>query len=142
MTKTHFMTSLGLELSNDDRSVPVKQYIRAVRKGIPGSVVQRFVERFDNREVVARVLSTSPGNLSRQYKVERLSKARSEELLDTMRLYEKAASIFDSSELVKEWMQSQIPALSGASPESLMDTFEGRRWIGQTLDAIERGEFT
>ena len=142
MTKTHFMASLGLDLPDDDQSVPVKQYIRTVRNGIPGSVVQRFVERFDNREVVARVLSTSPGNLSRQYKVERLSKARSEELLDTMRLYEKAASVFDNPELVQKWMQSQIPALSGASPESLMDTFEGRRWIGQALDAIESGEFT
>lgn len=122
--------------------IPVKQYIRLVRNGIPGTVAQRFVERFDNREVVARVLGSSPGNLSRQYKVGRLSKARSEELLDTMRLYEKAARIFDRPQLVQEWMQSQIPALSGASPESLMDTFEGRRWIVRALDAIESGEFT
>ncbi len=134
-----FFASLGLRA--DDLSCQGK-YIRTVRKGISGEVVKRAVKVFDNRELIVRILGTTSSNLSRYYRVKKMSRVDSEEMLDTIRLYSQAVRVFGNMDKTKEWMKTLIPALAGEAPEALLDTFEGRNWVSQVLRKIEYGEFT
>jgi putative toxin-antitoxin system antitoxin component (TIGR02293 family) len=117
------------------------EYIRSVREGLSGLVVKNTVKLLENRELVVRILGTTSSNLNRYYRVKNMSRTDSEEMLDTIRLYDKAARVFGSMEQAKEWIKSPIPALSGEKPEDLFDTFEGRKWVAQVLGKIEYGEF-
>ena len=137
-TQNALIASLGLravELTNQG------EYIRTIREGIPGSVVKRAVKIFDNRELIVRILGTTSSNLSRYYRVKRMSRGDSEEMLDTIRLYNQAVHVFGDMEKTKEWIKTSVPALAGEKPEALLDTFEGRKWVSQVLRKIEYGEF-
>ena len=131
--------SLGVEsevLSNN------AAFIRAVRTGVPGNVVKSVIKTFNNRELIARVLNISTANLSRIYRVKHMDRTVSEEVLDMIRLYGQAIDVFGSKEIAIEWIKSPVPALSGDIPESLLDTFTGRKWVSDVLRKIEYGEFS
>lgn len=117
------------------------EYIRAVREGISGDVVKRTVKAFDNRELIVRILGTTSSNLNRYYRRKKMSRGDSEEMLDTIRLYDQAMHVFGDMEKTKEWIKTATPALAGETPEALLDTFEGRKWVSQVLRKIEYGEF-
>ncbi len=117
------------------------QFIRLVREGVSGEVVKRAVQTFDNRELFVRILGTTSGNLSRYYRLKKMNRENSEEMLDTIRLYSQAAQVFGGLEKAIEWIKTPVPALSGDKPENLFDTFEGRHWVSQVLRKIEYGEF-
>ena len=137
--QNEILQQLGLRNESlDDRT----EYIRSVREGISGDVVRRTIKLFDNRDLVVKILRTTSGNLSRYYRKKNMNLVDSEEILDTIRLYRKASHIFGGVEKAKEWVKSPIPALAGERPEDLLDTFEGRRWVSQTLSKIEFGEFS
>ncbi len=130
--------SLGLPV---DVLTNQAEYIHFVRAGISGEVVRRAVKVFENRELFVRLLGTTSSNLSRYYRVKKMSRIDSEEMLDTIRLYGQALRVFGEMEKAKEWIQTPLPVFSGARPESLFDTFEGRNWVSQALRKIEYGEF-
>ena len=130
--------SLGLPVGVLTNQV---EYIHFVRDGIPGEVVRRAVKVFENRELFVRLLGTTSSNLSRYYRVKKMSRIDSEEMLDTIRLYGQALRVFGEMEKAKEWIQTPLPVFSGARPESLFDTFEGRNWVSQALRKIEYAEF-
>jgi len=133
------LADLGIDAAALDNPA---EYIRSVREGISGNVVKRTVKVFDNRDIVVRILDTTSSNLNRYYRRKKMSRGDSEEILDTIRLYRQASCVFGGIDKAKEWMKSSIPALAGDKPENLLDTFEGRGWVGQTLRKIEYGEFT
>ena len=137
-TEYELIPSLGLrgdELNNQC------EYIRTVREGISGDVVKKAVKVLDNRDLIVRILGTTSSNLSRYYRVKRMSRGDSEEMLDTIRLYNQAIHIFGDMEKAIAWIKTSIPALSGETPEAMLDTFEGRKWVAQLLRKIEYGEF-
>ncbi|MBF0266682.1 MAG: DUF2384 domain-containing protein [Gammaproteobacteria bacterium] len=117
-------------------------YIQFVRNGIPGNVVKRAVNIFGNRDLFVRILGTTSSNLSRYYRVKKMNRVDSEEMLDTIRLYEQAIRVFGDMDKVKEWINTPLPVFSGEAPEALFDTFEGRNWVSQILRKIEYGEFS
>jgi len=139
ITQNGLITSLGLRV---DEIANQGEYIRTIREGISGDVVKQVVKVFDNRELVVRILGTTPGNLSRYYRVKKMNRSDSEEMLDTIRLYSQALQVFGDMSKTKEWIKTSVPALAGEKPEALLDTFEGRKWVSQVLRKIERGEFT
>ncbi len=136
--KSGFLISLGIP---GDSLANQIQFIQLVREGVPGEVVKRAVQAFDARELFVRILGTTSSNLSRFYRVKKMSRENSEEMLDTIRLYGQAEEGFGDLEKAIEWIKSPLPALSGEKPEALFDTFEGRRWVSQVLRKIEYGEF-
>jgi len=138
MVQNRLFTSLGLSAESLTNQA---QYIRLVRKGMPGEVVKRAVQILGNRELFGRILGTTSGNLSRYYRLKKMTRENSEEMLDTIRLYGQAAQVFGDLEKAKEWIKTPIPALSGDTPEALFDTFEGRHWVSQVLRKIKYGEF-
>ena len=118
------------------------EYIQAVRKGISGTIVKQAIQLLGERDLFVRLLSTNSANLSRFYHQKVLSKIASEGILDTLRVFQDAISVFEDADIAKEWLHTRIPALAGEYPIELCDTFEGRKLVRETLRAIEYGEFT
>ena len=118
------------------------EYIHTIRQGIPGTIVKQAVQISGERDLFIRILNTNSANLSRFYHQKVLNKITSEGILDTLRLFQEAITIFEDADIVKEWLHTRIPALAGEYPIDLCDTFEGRKLVRETLRAIEYGEFT
>ncbi len=137
-TQNEILASLGL---NVDKLANPGKYIRTIREGISGDVVKRAVKIFDNRELIVRILGTTSSNLSRYYRVKKMNRGDSEEILDTIRFYNQAMNVFGNLEKTRTWIKTSTPALAGEKPEALLDTFEGRKWVSQVLRKIEYGEF-
>lgn len=117
-------------------------FIREVRKGLPGADLKKIITTTGLRDVFIVILKVSSSNLSKQYSRKRLGKEASEDVLDTVRVLNKASSVWESKELAKEWLSSEVPALSNQTPLSLFDTSEGRHWVSQVLSHIEYGEYS
>ncbi len=132
------LVSLGIDENQLDDPAA---YINAVRSGLPGELVKRAVKILDNRELFVRILGTTSSNLSRFYRLKKMNPSASEEMLDTIRLFKQAVELFGDLESAKEWLNTPVPALKGEKPVSLLDTYEGRRWVSQVLKKIEFGEF-
>ena len=117
-------------------------FIQAVRRGIPGLVVKQAIAELGERELFIRLLNTTSANLSRVYRKKALTRIDSEEVLDTLRMYQEAVTVFEDQHVVQAWLHTSIPALAGECPVDLCDTFEGRALIRDSLRAIEYGEFS
>lgn len=51
-------------------------------------------------------------------------------------------NIYDSVNLAKEWINSQIPALGGQVPVNILHTADGRKIVHQVLRKLELGDFS
>ena len=116
-------------------------FIEATRKGLPGNIVKQAVDALGHRELFVRLLETTTGNLNRFYRRKSLNAYHSEGILDTLRVFSRANSVFGDPEIAGEWLDTAIPALGGRTPISLCDTFEGRNLVKVALRKIEFGEF-
>ena len=117
-------------------------FIRAARRGIRGEVVRDAVATLGRRELFAKVLHTSPANISRCYRKESLTAAQSEGLLDTLRLFDYAGRVFGTFDKVQTWLDAEVTALGNSRPAELLDTFEGRALVTEALEKIEYGDFS
>jgi putative toxin-antitoxin system antitoxin component (TIGR02293 family) len=117
-------------------------YIQAIRRGISGEIVKQAVQALEERELFINLLNTNSANLSRFYHQKLLTKMQSEGILDTLRVFQDAITVFENEQLAKEWLHTRIPALAGEYPINLCDTFEGRKLVREALQAIEYGEFS
>lgn len=111
--------------------------------GISGEVVRWAVKTLPNqRGVFIDALGTTSGNLNRFYSKEKLDKHQSEEVLDILKLIDKAAMVFGDLEIAQDWLDTPINALNREKPNDLLTTFLGRRLVSDALDAIHYGEFS
>ncbi|CAO1661431.1 MULTISPECIES: antitoxin Xre/MbcA/ParS toxin-binding domain-containing protein [Vreelandella] len=118
-------------------------FIRAVREGLSGRVLQRAINALrGDRDVFVRLLETDSGNLHRLYKRKALGRAQSEEVLDTLKLYVETGQVFGDRDIAQEWLHSEVRALNGSRPIDLFDTFTGREMVRDVLGKIEFGEFS
>ena len=120
-----------------DRSV----FIAAVRQGIPGKAVQEAIRTLGERDLFIQLLDTTAANLSRFYHKPTLNRSASESILDTLRLFESATTVFEDREIAREWLHTANPTFNGDAPIDLFDTAEGRDLVRETLQVIEYGEF-
>ena len=118
------------------------EYIRTVRKGVSGKIIQEVVRASGERDLFIRLLNTSSANLNRFYHQKVLTQVQTEGVLDTLKVFCQAIAVFEDADIAKEWLHSNIPALDGEMPIELCDTFEGRKLVRESLQAIEYGEFT
>ena len=118
------------------------EYIRTVRDGIPGTTVKNAIQVFGNRELFIRLFDTTSANLSRYYHKKKLNRIDTEELLDTLRVFLEAVTIWGDIDQARDWLNTSVPALAGEKPINLFDTFEGRNWVRQILRKIQSGEFS
>jgi putative toxin-antitoxin system antitoxin component (TIGR02293 family) len=137
---TEYPTIEGIELPEalfSDRTL----FITLTRKGLPGDVLKQAVVKLGHRELFVRLLETTTGNLNRFYRRKALTQSQSEAVLDTLRLFSKATSVFGDQEKALQWLECSIPALGDQIPIDLCDTFEGRKMVQGALRKIEYGEF-
>ncbi|MEG3765473.1 antitoxin Xre/MbcA/ParS toxin-binding domain-containing protein [Alteromonas sp. 14N.309.X.WAT.G.H12] len=116
-------------------------YLSAVRAGVSGQTLRKIINILGEREWIAKAIGKDVSNLSKSYKLKRLSPMVSDNLIDTLRVFIQAVSIYESLDLAKEWMSSPIPALGGEIPVTLLDTHAGREIVRQALKKLEFGEF-
>ena len=116
-------------------------YIRTVRAGLSGEVVKQAIDTIGHRDFFVRLLGTTSGHLSRLYGRKSLGAARTEGLLDTLRLFTAAAAAFGGLDRAQDWLGTALPALGGDRPIDLCDTFEGRRLVREIILKVEYGEF-
>ena len=116
-------------------------YIRAVRQGVSGTVVRQTVGVLGHRETFARLLGATLANLNRLYRRPALGRGQSEALLDMLRLVSRGLAVFGDVERTNEWLGAALPALGGARPIELCDTFRGRQLVRDAIRKIEYGEF-
>ena len=121
----------------EDRSA----FVAAARQGLPGLVVKQAVHVLGHRELFVRLLGTTAGNLNRFYRRKTLGPAHSEAVLDALRVFFHAVSVFSGRKGADEWLSTSLPALGGHSPVEFCDTFEGRALVREALRKIEYGEF-
>lgn len=118
-------------------------YLRVIKTGISGAIVQPAIGVLGERELFTRLLNTDKSNLSRFYNHKRLSVTISEGILDTLRVFKLAFEVYEGDvETALEWLHTSIPALSNEIPINLLDTFEGRRVVKDCLMVMEYGDFT
>jgi len=68
-----------------------------------------------------------------------LSPAEGSNLVDGLRLIDRAAAVFGNYDRAMAWMQRSIRTLGGQRPIDLLSTSLGRRAVDQTLGRIEHG---
>ena len=116
-------------------------FVQAVKSGLSGEVVRQAVDVVGHRELFARLLGTTTGNLSRLYRRKTLEEGASEALLDVLRVVAGAVAAFGALAQADEWLDTKIAALGGQRPIDLCDTFEGRGLVRGAIRKIEDGEF-
>ena len=112
-------------------------YIRTVRAGLSGEVVKQAIDAIGHRDFFVRLLGTTSGHLNRLYGRKSLGPARTEGLLDTLRIFDAAAAAFGGLERARDWLGTTLPALEGDRPIDLCDTFEGRRLVREVIRKID-----
>lgn len=120
-----------------------QEYLQAVTSGVQGSVIKWAVTTMPNhREAIVSAMGTTSGNLSRLYPKKALNKHQSEEILDILRVINEASNVFGDQDIVMEWFDTPVPALSMERPRDLLDTFVGRSMISDALAKIRFGDFS
>ncbi len=117
-------------------------FIRTVREGIPGVAAKVFVEACGDSTILSKILGVSLSDVAHVYHCKKLGSDTSEELLDAMRIFVLATDVFGNKDIAREWLNTRVPALNNERPLDLFDTFEGRKWVSQVLNAIKWGEFS
>lgn len=116
--------------------------ILMIRKGLSGEMVKKVVS---DKPVIGKMfihgLHIDQSDASRLYRRKHLDEHQSEVISDALKIYNRACQVFESEQLANDWLQSDVPALHGP-PIDLMDTSEGRRWVMDTLERIETGDFS
>jgi len=116
-------------------------FIKAVREGLSGRVIKQVISSLStDRDLFVRLLETDSGNLLHFYKLKILGRAKSEAVLDTLKLYVETEKAFRGREIGQEWLHIEVPALSGSRPVDSLDTFTGREMVRQVLWKISYGE--
>ena len=137
---TRMLGDIGLPL---DVYADQVAFIRAVREGLSGRILQKAVNALrGDRDVFVRLLETDSGNLHRLYKRKALGRTQSEEVLDTLKLYVEAGKVLGDRDSAQEWLHSEVRALNGSQPIDIFDTFAGREMVRDVLGKIEFGEFS
>jgi len=116
-------------------------FIRKVSQGVSGNVLRTAVEEIGNRDFFVKLMGVNNSNFSRRYKKDRINDLQGEQILDALRIFVLAREVFEDKDIAEEWISSPIAAL-GCKPIELCTTFEGRRLVRNTLEKIERGEFS
>lgn len=126
--------------------------IAAIRKGIPASMVGELSSTMGiSKELLLGCLGLSRATISRKEKEETaLSKNESERVLGVASLIGKVQTMveesgdptaFNAAHCVADWLAMPLPALSGATPASYMDTFEGQKLMAELLSMSQSGAY-
>jgi uncharacterized protein (DUF2384 family) len=109
--------------------------------GISGSTL-KFVTQHIPRDIVIRTVGSDSTNIAKLFRKKHLSKSISDDVNDLTRLWQELNTFFEGDqEMLSEWICTNLPALEGEKPETLMDSFVGRNAIKKCLNKMRYGDF-
>lgn len=122
-------------------TISALEVTQLISKGIDGAVLQRISKQIP-RAVLAETLGTDVSNFAKLYH-RTLTKPQTDEINDLTLLWSELREFFeDDRDLMDEWLNTTVPALSGARPRDLLSTFTGRQAVRAALDAMRCGDFS
>ncbi|MBW4979712.1 antitoxin Xre/MbcA/ParS toxin-binding domain-containing protein [Marinobacter adhaerens] len=117
-------------------------FVQWVRRGIPGDWLASLVGETGLEHEIAIALGMTSSQLRAACQADALDARTSENVLDLARLLSYCVSVWESHDQAVEWLSHPVHALADQIPMSLLDTFEGRRWLTEVLYKIEQGDFS
>lgn len=117
-------------------------FIHAVRVGIPGHWLASVIQSSGADEAIAKALGVPVAQLEAVCLRDSLDSRSSEAVLELAGVLSACSAVWESPALAEQWMRSEVPALGDETPISLLDTHEGRKWVGEVLSKVETGQFS
>ncbi len=117
-------------------------FVQWVRRGIPGDWLASLVGETGLEHEIAIALGMTSSQLRAACQADALDARTSENVLDLARLLSYCVSVWESHDQAVEWLSHPVHALADQIPMSLLDTFEGRRWLTEVLYKLEQGDFS
>lgn len=119
---------------------PIEQ-IETIRKGIAAQAFDQLATTVGiGKEALARTLNINAQTL-RKRKSRVLSPSEAEKSLRVARVFAMASEVLGSEDKARQWLNDQIPALSGKRPLDLLDTDVGASQVTNLLQAIKWGVY-
>lgn len=133
-------------------TMSVVERIAALRAGLPASLLPQIAEQMSmTLDRVYAILSVPRATAIRKVTGRKtLSLTESERLLALASLANRVQDIvresgtnaaFNAFEWTGRWLGRPNAALGGVTPESLMDTIEGRALVAQVIDHMQSGAY-
>lgn len=119
-------------------------FIPLIRGGFSYRSLEKLVAYLGLRlETVLQSLAINERTIQRRKSAaSRLSQPESEKVYRLARLTALAEEVFEDRRAAQLWLTNPIPALSGVTPLSLLDTEEGARWAETELQRLAWGVYS
>lgn len=117
------------------------ELIRLTRKGVEYSLFNSIVSTTPySTKDWSSFLHLTERTLQRYKKEERpFEQPYSERILEIAQLHKRGIEVFGNAEYFNQWLDSNIVALGGIKPKSLLDSSFGISILNQELTRIEHG---
>ncbi len=117
------------------------QIIQRVRSGIPGTVLGKVAAAYQMpKNDMYSLLHISP-KTGQRVASSKLDKDKSDHLIQMVKVYSRAISVFKNYDKAMNWLKSPCYALGDQAPIQLLDTTEGAELVMTTLGRLEYGVF-
>ena len=122
-------------------ALPPLEQIDTIRNGVAAQVFDQLAVALGvGKEALARTLNINPQTL-RKRKSRVLSPSEAEKSLRVARVFAMATEVLGSEDKGRQWLNEEIPALSGRRPLDLLDTDVGAAQVTNLLQAIKWGVY-
>lgn len=114
------------------------------KTGLPIKTLKHLQEKLQlgNREM-SELVGMSESTLQRRYRSDkRLSELESQTVLQLAELWSQGTEIFQNEADLRSWLYSEIPALGGQTPLSLLATPLGRFHVQEVLLRLVWGVYS
>ena len=116
-------------------------YSAIIQSGITGEKLKTIIQLTGEKDLIARVIGTNSSQLYKSFHAKRLPSQVTANLVETLQVFVQVVNIYDSMNLAKKWINSQIPALGGQVPANILHTTDGREIVAQILRKLELGDY-
>jgi len=112
------------------------------QQGIDANIIERLQSEIPF-ELLCDVLGLSKTSLKRRIKLnKKLNVKQTDNLLQLAISWHALINFFNHDrQLLSSWLYTDLPALDGATPASMLSTNFGRRVLKGTLESMKFGEF-
>lgn len=116
--------------------------VRVLSRGIDADIIERLQSEIP-LELLCEALDLSKTSLKRRIKLnKKLNVKQADNLLQLAISWHALISFFNcDNQLLLQWIYTELPALDGETPASMLTTNFGRRVLSETLETMKYGEF-
>ena len=112
-----------------------------LNEGISGTTL-KYVANIIPRKIVIQAVGSDTTNIAKLYRRKHLATWQSDGINNLSVTWLEVSNFFDQNkDDVNEWLSTPLPALEGATPESLMGTTTGRMAVSACLNRMRYGDF-